>query len=118
MLYQMFVQYDSKADAYSLPFWALTVPAGVRAFSDMALNPETLVNRHPADFTLFHVGEFNDVSGQVKMFDVKTNLGLASEFITAAERFALRGGNGQVPQERDVASVFEGSVGDDSAEQL
>ena len=114
MRHQMFVQYDSKADAYSLPFWAVTVPAAIRSFTDMALNPETLVNRHPGDFTLFHVGEYDDVSGRVSMFDVKSNLGLASEFMTAAERFALRGGNGQVPPERDEAPVFAGAERDDS----
>lgn len=41
------------------------VPAAVRAFSDVALDPQTLVSRHPEDFDLLQVATIVEGSGEV-----------------------------------------------------
>lgn len=41
------------------------IPAAIRSFSDLALDPGTMVHRHTGDFDLLQVGSIEDVSGQI-----------------------------------------------------
>lgn len=41
------------------------IPAAVRSFSDVALDPNTMVGRHPEDFDLLHVASIDEGSGEV-----------------------------------------------------
>lgn len=41
------------------------VPAAIRSFSDLALDPSTMVHRHAADFDLLHVASIEEGSGEV-----------------------------------------------------
>lgn len=41
------------------------IPAAIRAFSDVALDPQTMVSRHPEDFDLLHVATIEEGSGEV-----------------------------------------------------
>lgn len=41
------------------------IPAAIRSFSDLALDPQTMVARHPEDFDLLHVATIEDGSGEV-----------------------------------------------------
>lgn len=34
--------------------------AAIRQFSDIGLTPDTMVNRHPEDFDLLHLGDITD----------------------------------------------------------
>lgn len=86
MLHQVFSVFDSKSALYGFPYYSVSVPAGKRAFSDMCANPETLINRHPGDFTLFHIGTYDDCTGQVTPFASPESLGKAIEYIAAFER--------------------------------
>lgn len=63
MKQQLFTVYDNKARAYQQIFMAPTLAAGMRAFSDVVQDPNTSLAKHPADYTLVQVGEFNENSG-------------------------------------------------------
>lgn len=52
--------YDNKALVYGTPWFAGTDGAAVRAFTDLANDSNTTVGRHPRDFSLFCVGQFDD----------------------------------------------------------
>jgi len=52
--------FDNKALVYQMPFFAPNDGHAVRAFGDIANSSDTLVGRHPGDFSLFHVGEYDD----------------------------------------------------------
>lgn len=41
------------------------IPAAIRSFSDLALDPSTLVHRHVGDFDLLQVGEIDEGSGEI-----------------------------------------------------
>lgn len=41
------------------------VPAAIRSFSDVALDPQTTVGRHPEDFDLLQIATVNEGSGEV-----------------------------------------------------
>jgi len=55
--------YDNKALVYGLPFFAPTDGAAIRSLRDLANDSNTTVGRHPRDFVLFCVGEFDDQTG-------------------------------------------------------
>lgn len=60
MILQVLVAYDSKAHAYCKPFYVSHVDLGIRAFMAAANTPGQELHEHPEDFTLFHIGSFND----------------------------------------------------------
>lgn len=80
MILKVFCVYDSKAEAYLTPFFLPTVGQALRAFSDTANDNTTNIYRHPGDYTLFQVGEFDAVAGKFLQHDAKINLGMAQEF--------------------------------------
>lgn len=57
--------YDNKAFAYGVPFFAATDGSAVRSFQDLANDAQTMVGRHPRDFSLFHVGTYDDSKGAI-----------------------------------------------------
>lgn len=63
MLLRCYSVYDRKALQYFPPFHASADGAAVRSFSDLANDPNTNVGRHPGDFVLFFIGEYDDSKG-------------------------------------------------------
>lgn len=81
MILKIFSVYDSKSEAYIPPFYALTAGQAIRSFTDTVNEANHAFNKHPADFTLFLIGEFDDAHGAVMPYAALINLGLASEYI-------------------------------------
>lgn len=81
MTNKLFVVYDSKAEAYMVPFFMMTTGQAVRAWSDTVNDPNSMFAKHPGDFTLFEIGEYDDQNGYVTMLEHKKNLGTALEHI-------------------------------------
>lgn len=73
--------YDSKAAAYLNPWTAPTDAVAYRAFATAAVDPEHDFCRWPADFTLFHVGYWNTITGDIITVEAKENLGTALDLI-------------------------------------
>jgi len=81
----IFSIYDDKAEAYLQPFilpapglairqvinasQATKIENGVEVPSDF--------NRYAADYTLFELGQWNEMSGQIEMYSTPRNLGTA-----------------------------------------
>lgn len=55
--------YDRKALQYYPPFFAATDGAASRMFSDLANDGNTNVGRHPSDYVLYRIGQYNDQKG-------------------------------------------------------
>lgn len=65
MFYKVLVVRDRAADCFGQPFFALSVGAAVRAFTDdINGSSESIVSKHPEDFDLFMIGEFNDQNAE------------------------------------------------------
>lgn len=75
----IFTVYDSKAEYFGNPFFMQSVGEAIRGFQDVAVDMNTNIGRHPADFTLFHIGEFDNAYGEWIIYEVKKNLGTALE---------------------------------------
>ena len=81
----MYVTYDSKAQTYTTPFYALNQGSALRSFIDIAHDTKHPIGQHPEDYTLFCIGEYDELKGTVKMFEAKKSLGVAQEFIKEGE---------------------------------
>lgn len=62
----MLAVFDSKARAYARPFFVPHNDVGIRAFKAQANNPESEMWAAPEDFSLWHLGTFNDSNGHLE----------------------------------------------------
>jgi len=62
MKLQIVVMYDSKTEAYGAPNFVVNIGSAVRGFTDEINReaPDNLLYRHPGDFSLYHLGEYDD----------------------------------------------------------
>lgn len=72
--------YDSKVKVWSQPHLFVNRGAMLRAWEEAANDPQSPFSKHPADFTMFVVGEWNDETGQAVMFHAQESLGTALQF--------------------------------------
>ena len=72
--------YDIKTKVFGQPNFMLNKGAALRAWQDAANDQQSNIGKHPADYTMFEIGEWDDETGQVKMHPTKINLGTALEF--------------------------------------
>lgn len=65
MILQTVAVYDKAAAAYMRPFFVPSLGTAVRSFEDEAKREDenNPMFKHPSDFELWHIGEFDDVSG-------------------------------------------------------
>lgn len=52
--------YDEKALSYGIPFFAKTDGIAKRLFADLCDDPQSTVYKHPSDFKLYYLGEFDE----------------------------------------------------------
>lgn len=64
MRLQICVIYDSKSETYDKPFLVRAKGEGMRAFGDLATNPEHDIGRHPDHYTLFYLGEYDPTTAE------------------------------------------------------
>lgn len=74
MLLNAYSLYDSKALSYSPPFYCSAHGQAVRMVIDLASDHGNNVGRHPSDFTLFCVGQFDDSNGRLLPADVREHI--------------------------------------------
>lgn len=63
MVIKIFSIFDKATGVYSQPHFMLHKGQMIRAFSDEVNNPESQFFKHPGDFTLYLLGEYDDNSG-------------------------------------------------------
>lgn len=66
--YKVFAVYDSKACFFGQPFFDQHVNSAIRNFSDAVndgSNPNNMWFKHPEDFSLFEIGDFNNETGEL-----------------------------------------------------
>lgn len=75
MKLEIFSVYDSKAQAYLPPFFLPKEAMAIRIFAECCNSPEHQFGKHPADYTLFHIGSFDDWDGDILAIQPQKNLG-------------------------------------------
>ncbi len=66
MKHKMFVIYDSKANAFMQPWFLTQEGMAQRAFSDCVNDSDHNFGRHPEDYTLFNIGDFDDQNAKIQ----------------------------------------------------
>lgn len=56
---------DLVADQFGRPFFAVSDGSAIRGFADEVNSADSMLAKHPADFQLFHMGVFDDESGEI-----------------------------------------------------
>lgn len=67
MRHRAFVVFDTKAKAYLPPFFMGEVGMATRSFTD-AVNGDGPFSKHPEDYTLFEIGNFDDNTGMLEPY--------------------------------------------------
>lgn len=110
MTYLIFVVYDQKAEAYMAPFHLRTVGEAQRGFGDAINNPETPFGQHPQDYTLFQIGTYSDIKGQITP-EAPLLIGNGVEYLTNQTPAAGANLNGPSQQISNETSVQRGAEG-------
>ena len=77
-----FSVFDTKANVFGVPFFALTVGVASRLFAELVADFQSTVNRYPADFSLYEIGDFNETSGLFIALDRPNHVCNACEFVS------------------------------------
>lgn len=77
MKMEMFSVYDSKTELFMRPWFAINVASAQRTFNDEANDKSSPLSKHPEDYTLYHIGTFQDDTAMVVCHAQPKNLGFA-----------------------------------------
>ena len=77
---KLYTVYDEKAEAFLPPFFVPAHGLALRAFKDCVNSKDHQFGKHPSDYTLFYLGDWDDVTCE---FDIGTrrSLGNGVEFM-------------------------------------
>lgn len=62
MILEVFAIHDRQGGFYSQPFFVQSAGIARRTFQEMAADPNNQVGRYPEDFSLYHLGQFDNVA--------------------------------------------------------
>lgn len=85
MIHSVFSVYDAKADAFLPPFILPRAQMAQRVFGDCVNSRTHQFHSHPEDYTLFHLGNFDDESGRLSPKETPTSMGLGIEYVNEAQ---------------------------------
>jgi len=71
MRYKILCIRDRAIDAFGQPFFSASTGGAIRSFADEInrTDPNNQLNRHPEDFDLYSLGEFDDSTGRFDTSD-------------------------------------------------
>ena len=81
----MYCIFDQASAVYDRPFCALADAAASRSFSDIAMDAEHPIGRHPEHFSLVRIGVFDDNNAVVSVED-KTTIITGLEAVAAGRK--------------------------------
>lgn len=73
--------FDRAANVYGRPFFTTHANAGLRSFSDEVNNAQSDLFKHPADYDLFELGEYDDADGSFALLKSPKFLVTASSLV-------------------------------------
>ncbi|WNK15024.1 MAG: nonstructural protein [Microvirus sp.] len=76
----VFTVFDSKAGFYKSPFILRSKGEALRAFQDIANDVQSDIGKHPEDFILYLIAEYDELTG-VYLPKVHECLGKAIEYV-------------------------------------
>nr|QJB20537.1 MAG: nonstructural protein [Microvirus sp.] len=74
---------DAKVEAFMQPFFSQTTGSGIRLFTDSIEGPQNGFSKHPEDYALFELGEFDQETGLLSPHPQPKSLGGAMEYMAS-----------------------------------
>ena len=81
MKLHVFSIFDSKSEIFNTPIFLPAIGQARRTFGDQVNDKESPFNKHPEDYTLFLIGEYETDSGKLKPNETPVSYGLAVEYL-------------------------------------
>lgn len=81
MKYQVVTIFDRAAEIFNAPAFFTAVGVAVRTFSDQVNDPNNPTNKHPEDFSMYHLGEYDDQTAEFTTFEKPIKLATAKDYI-------------------------------------
>lgn len=81
MAKKIFAVYDAAVSAYKNPFFMDTSGQAIRGWIDVVNDEKTEFNKHPDDFTLFELGEYDELNGVFENHNTPISHGTALKYI-------------------------------------
>lgn len=80
MTLELFSVFDAKADAFAQPFFSQSKGTAIRAFATECRNPASGLHQHAEDYTLFHLGTFDQANGLLEPLQAPIHLAHALQY--------------------------------------
>ena len=71
---------DSKSNTYGPPFTVQTLAMFVRDLGEELVRGQAAWAKHPNDFSIFELGEYDVRTGSIRLHDSKNLLGLVNDY--------------------------------------
>ena len=81
MKLELYTIYDSKEEIYYRPLFFLNDGTALRTFEDMTNDKNSKISKHPEDYTLWHLGSYEDSSATLTPLKTKKCLAHANEHL-------------------------------------
>lgn len=65
MRLMIFAIHDTKGEVFRSPFYQRTHGEAERSFKQLLDDPQSMVNKYPEDFDLYHLGEYDERTGKI-----------------------------------------------------
>lgn len=79
--HKLYVLKDDKSTSYGAPITFPTRGMFIRNFiQEELMRGQAIFAKHPQDFSVFEIGEYDPRSGNIDMYESKTCLGLVQDF--------------------------------------
>lgn len=86
MILGIYAVYDSGVGAWMSPMYMRNRGEATRWWQEVCNNPESRLNKHPSDYTLFELGTYNDLDASFDLMCSPSKVGVALEFIANSDR--------------------------------
>lgn len=73
---------DRAIDTYMRPFYVPALGAAIRSFQDELNRPDSEMGKHPDDYDLFHLGTWDDQTGEFQNLGMPSQLAQGKQLIT------------------------------------
>ena len=79
--HKVFVIKDDKSETYGYPVVSQTRGMFLREIMDRAQDGQAMFSKHPMDFSIFEIGEYDPDQGAIIPYEVKTCIGLVQDLL-------------------------------------
>lgn len=83
---QIYAVFDEKAKSFHQPFYQQTDGLVVRMMLETVKDPNSTISKYKEDFTIFHIGVFDDQKGMVVPRKTLRSLGNVLQIVNNLER--------------------------------